>query len=292
MEKMKTGIIKFNIKDIGRKHTGKPRNFDVGRIVKAINDPAFQEQVRLGEVTGFYSHLPRIKYGLGVKDAVYDGDKLIALDPCFKTTYIKALDDGTIEHEAEFYDNEYGRKAFYLLQQNTGGFSSAIAQKNNGDYIFYGFDYVRSPNFAKNRPYSPIFDDISTQEYDENAILWMDDISTEELMNEERLFLLDHIQHIESINEDLKKQYQLLLDASENLTNQNQALLDETVSLKLELENKYKNNRFSTERLDEVKKQAAIFDNADIVLENDGNATKEIDAEKTKSVGSLLKRFF
>lgn len=292
MESMKTGIIKFNIKDTKRKHSGKQRNFNVANIVKAINDPALQEQVKNGEITGFYSHLPRIKYGMSVKEAVFDGTKLIPLDPCFKTTYLKAYDDGTIEHEAEFINNEYGIKAFNLLKDKIGGFSSAISEKNNGEYIFHGFDYVKAPNFTENRPYSVHLDDTS-EHFEPNQVIFLDNLTPEEINDEKILFLLDHIEFLESTNKDQGKQIELLSDTVESLSLQNQSLLDDIVSLELKISESMKKEKFSSENLEDLKKSAEKFDSADLVEENNQlSQEKKSDSRESAQIRNLLSRFF
>ena len=62
---METPVIRYNLKDRGRQHTGQRRNFNVKAICDAINGPACQEAVGLRTMVGYYGHLPRDGDGSG-----------------------------------------------------------------------------------------------------------------------------------------------------------------------------------------------------------------------------------
>lgn len=170
----KTGIIKFNVADRGRKFRGQDRAFDTVALADLINSGGVQERVKHGDMLGYYGHWPRIKFGMNpVEGGIVDG-KQVPLEPALRTTYLKAHPDGTIEHEGEFLDTSSGKLAERLYRSKAGGFSSAIDVKNAGTRQiprgFYGFDYVLEPNFTKNRGYavaldgvfdSAVFDEVS-----------------------------------------------------------------------------------------------------------------------------------
>lgn len=151
---MKTEVIRYNLRERGRTYRGKPRNFDIPRMVAAINSGACQEKVKHRDMLGYYGHWPRVKFGMNPSEGgVVDGN-VVRVEPAIVTTYLKALDDGTIEHQAEFLDNEAGRLAYALYKTKAGGFSSAIDEFKSPGPEFYGFDYVLEPNYTTNRGYT------------------------------------------------------------------------------------------------------------------------------------------
>jgi len=167
---MQTNIITYNLKERGRQYRGKARNFNIRSIVAAINGPACQERVRNRDMQGYYGHWPRIKFGLNPAEGGLDGGKPSVVEPALITTMLRAHDDGTIEHQAEFLDTDSGQVAAKLYASRTGGFSSAIDQTRPE---FFGFDYVLEPNYSTNRGYAlddvrdMTLDDIEAAIYDE-----------------------------------------------------------------------------------------------------------------------------
>lgn len=145
---METKIIKYNLKDRGRKYRGRDRNFDIDAIVKAINSPACQERVRKRDMLGYYGHWPRIKFGILPAEGGIESGKPAIVEPALVTTLLRAYPDGTVEHRAEFLDTDSGKIAARLFQNRVGGFSSAI---DAAAPAFYGFDYVFEPNYSTNR---------------------------------------------------------------------------------------------------------------------------------------------
>lgn len=148
---METPIISYNLRERGRQHTGQPRSFDIPRLVAAINGDACQERVRNREMFGWYGHWPRIKFGMLPSEGGIAGGKAQAIDPALVTTHLRAHDDGTVEHKAEFLPTPSGEIATKLFKARTGGFSSAIDERKPE---LFGFDYVLAPNYTTNRGYS------------------------------------------------------------------------------------------------------------------------------------------
>ena len=189
---METPVIRYNLKDRGRQHTGQRRNFNVKAICDAINGPACQEAVGLRTMVGYYGHLPRVRYGLSPVEGGIEGGKYAPVEPAFVTTYLKADYDGNVEHRAEFLDTTAGKLAAKLWEGKVGGFSSAIDQAKPE---FYGFDFVLAPNCAGNSFRGVAlddvtggnlgdltYDDIYAAEQDEQAqamIILLDDIRQE-----------------------------------------------------------------------------------------------------------------
>lgn len=146
-----TPVISFSLADIGRRHTGKKRNWNIPRLVDAINSPSTQERIRNRDMLGYYGHWPRQRLGMDLAEGgVIDG-KVVIIEPAHVTTMMRADTDGTVHHQAEFFDNAPGRAASGLFANKAGGFSSAI---NHDKPMVYGFDYVLEPNFTANRPYT------------------------------------------------------------------------------------------------------------------------------------------
>ena len=144
---METPVIRYNLKDRGRQHTGQHRNFNIKAICDAINGPACQEMVASRGMLGFYGHLPRVRYGMAPVEGGIEGGKYAPVEPAIVTTYLKADYDGNVEHRAQFLDTAAGRLAAKLWEEKVGGFSSAIDQSRPE---FYGFDYVAQPNYLNN----------------------------------------------------------------------------------------------------------------------------------------------
>jgi len=155
---IKTGVIRFNVKDRGRRFRGQDRNFDTAALAALINGGEVQERVKHGDMLGYYGHWPRVRFGLNVQEGMVVAGKSVHLEPAIRTTAIRAYPDGTIEHESEFLDTAPGRLAARLYASKVGGFSSAINAPRRGSMQvpqdFEGFDFVLEPNFTANRGYA------------------------------------------------------------------------------------------------------------------------------------------
>lgn len=148
-----TDIITFNIKDLGRTHSGQKRAFNVPAFTKLINGAKVQEAVKNGDLVGYLGHDIRRNFGLRPPEVTINNGKVVPIDPAFTTSYIKAFDDGTVEHKARFLDTPLGETAQKWHESKTGGFSSVVAPDERNPTDFLGFDYVRMPNFNGNRGY-------------------------------------------------------------------------------------------------------------------------------------------
>ena len=162
---METGVIKYNLKERGRKYRGRDRHFDIRAIVRAINSPACQERVKKRDMLGFYGHWPRQKFGIYPAEGGLEGGKPAIVEPALVTTMLKAYDDGTVEHKVEFLDTDSGKIAQRLFNNRVGGFSSAI---DTAEPAFYGFDYVLEPNYSTNRGWE-LLDSVDMSEEDIEA---------------------------------------------------------------------------------------------------------------------------
>lgn len=151
---MSTGLIRYNLKDRGRVHVGTPRRFNIPRFMALVNGAKVQEMVRKGDMFGYLGHDIRRRFGLYPPEVALENGEVVPLEPAFVTTYIKAYDDGTVEHKARFLDTPLGKKAQEWHIAKTGGFSSVVAPNEENPTAFWGFDYVLSPNFHGNRGYA------------------------------------------------------------------------------------------------------------------------------------------
>lgn len=201
----KTGIIKFNLADRMRQHRGQDRNFDLVAAAKLLNGGAVQERIKNGDMTGFFGHWPRIKFGLDPDEGGFVDGKQVSLEPAIRTTYLKAYPDGTVEHEEEFLDTASGKIAERIYGSNAYGFSSAIDAKRLGPTLvpigFFGFDFVKEPNYANNRGYAVALDGVFESEDVLDAVAERDALFDEvnrilddaKVMQENTLATLDRV---------------------------------------------------------------------------------------------------
>jgi hypothetical protein len=159
-----TDSISYNVRERGRKARGADRNFDTVALAKLINGPSVQEQVKHGDMLGYFGHWPRIKFGMQcVEGGIVDGAS-VTLPIAIRTVELRADNDGTISHRTEFLDTEAGLAAGALFKSKAGGFSSAIEPVRGTSPMvaqgFYGFDYVYEPNFTANRGHKIVLDSI------------------------------------------------------------------------------------------------------------------------------------
>jgi hypothetical protein len=227
----KTGKITYNVHERGRQFVGKDRNFNLGALAALVNSNAVQERVRNRDLTGFYGHWIRARFGLNPPESlVFDG-KVVNIEPALVTTYLAADDEGNITHEAEFLDTDAGSIAERLFHSKQGGFSSAIEAAPNirpsFPTIFAGFDYVFEPNYSTNRGFmfdstladdSTLFDAVMQEWHMSNAMM----------RNLFDSMQADHLLAVQTI-ERLKEENEELLSIASRATGKNGAvLLDST----------------------------------------------------------------
>jgi hypothetical protein len=208
---METEVIKFSLNKRGRKLTGKARNYNAAAIANTINSARIQEQVKAGDMVGFYGHWPRVKFGLRPQTGGLVDGKIVAVEPALVTTFLRAAKDGTIEHRARFLDNEPGQMARRLHQNKTGGFSAVI---DSITHDIYGLDYVYDPNFIENRGWSVAMDSAGGVE-DIHAL--MDDAAVHDYRHHIHgaLVLLDSVSNAHAV---LLEKYGHVLAENEELT--------------------------------------------------------------------------
>ena len=197
-----TDLIRYNLRERGRKHRGQARNFNIPALVAHINSAAVQERVKHRDMLGYYGHWPRMVFGITPKEGGIIDGKVVHIEPAFVTTHLKAFDDGTIEHRTEFYDNGPGNAAHKLYLNKSGGWSSAIVESENA---FYGFDYVFEPNFTHNRGYAVAMDSAGT-------LVTLDDVEAYYDSAMEVALLLDSVSASnEKLRDELARAHRSLL---------------------------------------------------------------------------------
>jgi hypothetical protein len=169
-----TPLIRFNVGDRGRQHRGTDRNYDPATLAAVINSPEVQERVRNRDLQGYYGHWPRKVFGIEPGEGGVVGGRAVPLEPCVVTTVLRAMPDGTIEHQSEFLDTAPGRVAARMYLSKRGGFSAVIRARvvGNRDYpiSFHGFDYVCEPNYTTNRGFLDGVDSGELEGQDDEAL--------------------------------------------------------------------------------------------------------------------------
>lgn len=236
---IKTDIIRFNLTERNRKHTGKDRMFNIPAVVRLINSPKIQERVKKGDIFGYLGHDVRRQFGMVVPTVGIVDNKIIPIEPALRTIHLKAYDDGTIEHQAEFLDTPLGKTAQSWHQQGIGGFSSVILPNEYKPDDFQGFDYVFHPNFHANRGYQAVLDDASMG-HELNRLTSKQKFEVMKGLNLEKQAVLDAVmesaQEFCTENFDLKKTNEQLTATVESLFQQNQDLEDQYLNAQHELD--------------------------------------------------------
>lgn len=161
----RTGVIRYNLNNIGRSFTGQPRKIDIDAAMRLFNGAATQEAIQKGDVVGYIGHQYREKYTLDVPETVIVEGKPVVLEPAVRTIYLKCYPNGDVEHEQEFLDTAPGRVGERLWGSKAYGFSSAIyAPEEGGVRVpkgYFGMDLVRAPNYDDNRGYAVMLDSVA-----------------------------------------------------------------------------------------------------------------------------------
>lgn len=217
---LKTDRITYNVHDRGRKFRGVDRNFDTVALARLINSPYVQEQVANGDMLGYYGHWPRMAFGMATQEVGLVDGKVVPLPTAVRTTYLHCDDDGTITHQAEFLNNEWGRAAQEHFESDVGGFSSAIDPVRGTSptvaAAFYGFDYVLEPNYTTNRGRA-LLDAVQIGEQVPESVMALLDA----VMSDERAMLAGK----DAIYDRLHAQHMQALQALETVSRENDMLI-------------------------------------------------------------------
>ena len=250
---MQTDIIKYNLTDRGRKYRGQDRHFNIAAVVAAINGPECQERVRKRDMLGYYGHWPRLRFGMLPAEGGLDGGNPALVEPAIVTTYLKAHDDGTIEHRAEFLGTDSGKVAAKLYEDHVGGFSSAIVD-SKANTVFYGFDYVLEPNYSTNRGWQL---DSVTGRYFDSVGAEVDDATLGAVAYGEQ------VRTIKTLMDSVASERALMESAMQKLREENDQLIDELTTKRkadavAKLDSVIQAN--CTQEYERMKAAAAAFD--------------------------------
>lgn len=216
---METPLITYNLKERGRKYRGTDRDYNIPQLVKYINGNECQEKVKNRDLVGFYGHWARRRFGMNPNEGGLNEDgKPFYIEPAIVTTYLKASDNGNIEHKAEFLKTDSGAVAEKLFNSRTGGFSSAIESGSDG-WFFYGFDYVLEPNYTNNRGY--MLDDCDVDLNDPEQL--------------EKLIYNEQLRGVLYLLDNAEKQAGITNNVIENLRTENEDLLCKLANAEREL---------------------------------------------------------
>ncbi len=219
---MQTDVITYNLTDRGRKYRGKDRHFNIAAVVAAINGPECQERVRKRDMLGYYGHWPRVRFGMLPAEGGLDKGIPSLVEPAIVTTYLKAHDDGTIEHKAEFLTTESGKVAADLFENHVGGFSSAIIDTAQHTE-FFGFDYVLEPNYSTNRGWSL---DSASGRFLDSVGNEVDEATIQAAAYDEQ------VRTIKALLDSVTKERAILNSTIEKLRAENDELIDELTAKK------------------------------------------------------------
>ena len=177
----RSGLIRFNAKQRMRTYRGQSRDFNIPRLMDAVNSSAVQERVRKGDMQGYYGHWPRRVFGMEPEEGGIVDGKVVTLEPSHRIIYLRGYENGDIEHEVEFLDNEAGRTAYQNHMVNkVGGFSTVISGRGD-NYCFHGMDFVMEPNFSGNRAFATLDSASHAASYD---VVWLDGVNEADDLSE------------------------------------------------------------------------------------------------------------
>lgn len=235
-------MIRYNLKERGRKYRGVERDFDIPAIVAAINSPECQELVKTRGMLGYLGHWVRIRFGLdpsAAEGGIVQG-KAYSVEAAIVTTYLRAYPNGDIEHQTEFLDTHPGRIAARMFANKIGGFSSAIDEI---DVRFYGFDWVNDPNYSTNRGYGIALDSVS------NGTMSLQDIMAAEMH--------DQTEAMAMLLMASEKREKIALDSASALRIENDQFLELLAQSDF---NKAPSFTGNDEQLNRMKRDKAVFD--------------------------------
>ena len=155
--------VTFNIFDRGgRSLTGVDRGYLLDNVTNVINSNFARERVRVRDAVGYIGHNIRNIVGMDPpeKSVVTVNGAAVSVEAIpSNVTLLNEIDKkGNVRHIQRVLDNEEGKKLIGMNNSKLGGFSWACdpAGKVGGRQLiskFYGWDYVRNPNYLGNRGY-------------------------------------------------------------------------------------------------------------------------------------------
>lgn len=164
----------FNIHKEGRMG-GNGRRYVLHAIKNMIKSPQTQEGLRLGELYGYFGHGIRQatnKMRPSELEVVMMNGKPVVIQnvPANRTMSIDVDDEGNVSHTQEVLDTSSGLIVQSMIDSGVGGWSWACsgATSNGADYpnSFFGFDYVKQPNFIPTDRQQAMFESVGVDNMD------------------------------------------------------------------------------------------------------------------------------
>lgn len=291
----KTKVLSYNLHDRCRKYTGVDRsNVDVGAMINLINSDHVQEMVSTNSLQGFYGHQIRQRYGMVPPETIPIKGKLVYLAPALKTIHLRASEDGTVEHQEMFFDNEPGEFALKQYAAQAGGFSTAVNYKNIGGRLiptgFFGFDFVAQPNYASNVGDGQLFDGLFLPEEPEGVVSCFDSATDITQLSASEIVIAQLLEdQILQTYDNINSQIHLLneLGNAQGLVGELSEVVDKQ-KRRQELREERKNDLY-TGMVHEVKSFDSVQQHAVQVLQGlDQPNVKEKQPKPKKSFGNIF----
>ncbi len=165
----------FNIHKEGRTG-GNGRRYVLHAVRQMIQSPATQEGLKLGELEGYYGHGRRQLTGkmrLPEVEVITVGGQQVVIEnvPSNRTVALDVDDSGNVSHTQEVLDTAPGLIVQSMIDSWQGGWSWACEgpSTRQGDYprAFYGFDYVKQPNYIPVSRQQAMFESVGVSNQDE-----------------------------------------------------------------------------------------------------------------------------
>ncbi|MGP5192892.1 hypothetical protein ACTXJO_04540 [Psychrobacter celer] len=287
----RTERITYNLADRGRKHVGVDRSdMNIQSMIERINAPDVQELVASGDLYGYYGHEVRARFGMNPPDVWLNpktGEN-IRIEPALRTIELSADSDGNVTSRHEFLDTDTGKYSERLYTNKAGGFSSAVMRKRgaSGKFDvtgFYGFDYVRQPNYNTNRG-NGMFD----------SLFWLDEEEAEMAFDSLANLTPQQASHKAALEAAILHQYDSIATANEadlmigHYQNELMRSQDEQVSRQEKLERlRQRRHERKLEVFDSLICPSVPFDEA--VAQWDSFNTQGTSDEDLKTTGDTKK---
>ncbi|WP_270818335.1 hypothetical protein [Aeromonas sp. Y318-3] len=147
----------FDLKNEGRAG-GNRRRYIIHAVKAMFQSPVTQEALKLGEAYGYFGHTIREMTGKmrprEMEVVTIDGKPVqIQVVPSNRTLAVDVDENGIVNHKQEILDTPPGRIVQAMWNDKVGGWSWATSGSNDPAFgarprSFFGFDYVKQPNFV------------------------------------------------------------------------------------------------------------------------------------------------
>lgn len=156
MGNLETVTDRFSLFNHGRKLGANKRKYIVQAVQQLLRSEQVQEDLRVGELYGYYGHAPRQRAGkldIGETEVIMIGGRPVVVQnvPSNVTVAITCDDSGIVEHSEQFLETDTARIAKSLWESRRGGWSWATGGRDSETRAITsslsGVDYVLKPNY-------------------------------------------------------------------------------------------------------------------------------------------------